>query len=88
MNEPYESSILENQLDNQAKKFINDPKNTFFKGDTLFISKIFEWFKEDFSDNPLLFIQQYASMGLKSNLNLEKGNITIKHLDYDWSLNR
>ncbi|MEN8212529.1 MAG: DUF547 domain-containing protein [Thermodesulfobacteriota bacterium] len=88
LNEPYESSILENQLDNQAKKFINDPKNTFFKGDTLFISKIFKWFKEDFSDNPLLFIQQYASMGLKAELNLKKGNMTIRYLDYDWSLNR
>lgn len=88
LNEPYESNILENQLDNQAKKFINDPKNTFFKGDTLFISKIFKWFKEDFSNNPLYFIQQYASMELKSKLNLKKNNITIKHLDYDWSLNR
>ena len=88
LNEPYESNILENQLDNQARKFINDPKNTFFKGDTLFISKIFKWFKEDFSDNPLLFIQQYASIELKEKLNLKKGSMTIKYLDYDWSLNR
>ena len=88
LNEPYESSILESQLDNQAKKFINDPKNTFFKGDTLFISKIFQWFKKDFSDNPLLFIQQYASIKLKEKFNLQKGSMTIRYLDYDWSLNR
>jgi len=88
LNAPYESNILENQLDNRARKFINDPKNTFFKGDTLFISKIFKWFKEDFSDNPLLFIQQYASIEIKEKLNLRKGSMTIRYLDYDWSLNR
>ena len=88
LNQPFENNILDNQLDDQVKKFINDPKNTFFKGNTLFISKIFKWFKKDFSDNPIMFIKQYASRELKEKLVQQKKNITLKYLDYNWSLNR
>jgi hypothetical protein len=88
LNKPYESSILETQLDNQAEKFINDKKYTMIRGDTIFISKIFKWFKDDFSNNPLLFIKRYASKELKEQLNSKKNSLTIKYLDYDWSLNR
>lgn len=88
LNEPYEGRTLETQLDNQAKKFINDKKKTFIKGDTLFISKIFKWFKGDFSNNPLLFIKRYASEDLKEKLNSSGKNIKINYLNYDWSLNR
>ncbi len=88
LNQPFEGNTLEYQLDDQAKRFINNPKNTFFKGDTLFVSKIFKWFKEDFSDNPIIFIRQHASSELKEKLTLQKKNITLRYLDYDWSLNR
>ena len=88
LNEPYEGRILETQLDTQARKFINDKKNTFIKGDTLFISKIFKWFKKDFSDNPVLFIKRYAATELKEQLNSYGENIKLQYLTYDWSLNR
>lgn len=88
LDEPYESQTLETQLDAQAKKFINNKKNTIIKNNTLFISKIFQWFKEDFSDNPLFFIKGYASGELKEKLNSAESNIKINHLNYDWSLNR
>ena len=88
LNEPYEGKTLETQLDNQSRKFINDKKNNFIKEDTLFTSKIFKWFKEDFSDNPLLFIKRHASGDLKEKLNSSGENIKINYLNYDWSLNR
>ena len=88
LNEPYEGKTLEIQLDDQTKKFINDKKNTFIKGDTLFISKIFKWFKKDFSDNPLSFIKRHASGELKEKLNSYGENINLSYQAYDWSLNR
>ncbi len=88
LNEPYEGKTLETQLDDQTKKFINDKKNTFIKGDTLFISKIFKWFKKDFSDNPLSFIKRHASGELKEELNSHGENINLSYQTYDWSLNR
>ena len=88
LDEPYEGKTLEGQLDTQTKKFINDKKNTFIKGDTLFISKIFKWFKKDFSDNPVLFIKRYASAELKEKLKFYGENINLSYLNYDWTLNR
>ncbi|MBU8848537.1 MAG: DUF547 domain-containing protein [Desulfobacterales bacterium] len=87
-NEPYEGQILATQLDAQAKDFINNKKNVFVKDDTLFTSKIFKWFEDDFSDNSLFFIKSYASKELKEKLNSTKNNIKTVYLDYDWSLNR
>ncbi len=88
LDKPYEGDILESQLNHQTKIFINDKHNNFLKDDTLFISKIFNWFKDDFNDNPLGFIKQYASEELKQNLDADRKNIKIRYLDYDWSLNR
>jgi len=88
LNKPYEGSILEDQLDAQAREFINDKKNNFIKQDTLYISKIFKWFKEDFNDNPLSFIKRYADKDLKEMLVASENNLSIAYLHYEWSLNR
>ncbi|NOX35708.1 MAG: DUF547 domain-containing protein, partial [Deltaproteobacteria bacterium] len=88
LNEPYEGRDLEDQLNTRAKEFINDKKNIFIKGNTLFTSRIFKWFEEDFSDNPLGFIKSFASGKLKEKLSASGKNIKIGYLSYDWSLNR
>jgi hypothetical protein len=80
-NEPFEAKKLEKQLDDQAKNFINDNNHNFIKGNTFYTSKIFKWFEDDFSDDPLLFIKRYTSEEFREN-------IKIEYLDYDWSLNR
>ncbi|MCF6248029.1 MAG: DUF547 domain-containing protein [Desulfobacula sp.] len=87
-NEPYEPSTLEDQLDNQTKKFINDKKNNFLKNNILFLSKIFAWFDEDFSDKPVQFIQRFANDELKATIRSAGQDIKLKYLPYDWSLNR
>jgi len=86
--EPYKGETLETQLNDQAEKFINDKKNTFIKADTLFISKIFKWFEEDFSNNPLLFIKRYMFKTFKKKLDSSGPDIKIDYLNYDWTLNR
>ncbi|MCF8092103.1 MAG: DUF547 domain-containing protein [Desulfotignum sp.] len=90
LNEPYEGSTLEAQLDEQARRFINRPGNTFLKGDTLFVSRIFKWFRHDFSDNPSRFIRQHAEGRLKQALDqaAKAGEIDLEYLNYDWTLNR
>lgn len=88
LNRPYEGDILDKQLEDQARAFVNNRRSTFVKDNTLFISKIFDWFEEDFNDNPLLFIQQYANEGLKMALDKAGPEPKITYLYYDWSLNR
>lgn len=85
--EPYEGSTLEEQLDATARAFINDPAENRLEGNTLYVSKIFKWFKEDFDGDVVGFFLKYAEGGLKDRLLATKDHIRIKYLGYDWALN-
>ena len=51
------------------------------------MSKIFDWFEEDFNGDILGFFLGYAKGDLKEQLEVNKEKIKVKYLDYDWSLN-
>ncbi len=87
-NEPYEPDRLDEQLNRQAKDFINADGNIVIKGSTVYISKIFKWFKKDFKNGAIPFIRSHASKPLKAKLDAAGKDIRIKYQDYDWSLNR
>ena len=88
LNRPYEGDILDAQLDAQTRAFINDEKNTSLQDKTLFVSKIFQWFTDDFNDKPLLFIRQYASDEFRKELDSAGQEIKFIYKNYDWTLNR
>lgn len=87
-NRPFNGKDIESRLDERARSFINDKRATFLKGDTLFISKIFKWFEDDFNNNARGFIRQYADGKFKAELDSLGPGIKVKYLHYDWSLNR
>ena len=87
ISEPYLGNTLDQQLDDSVRGFINDAKHNRFEGDTLYASKIFKWFAEDFSGDIYGFFLKYAEKDLKRDLGAEKDSVKIKYLDYDWSLN-
>ena len=85
--EPYVGSTLDRQLDDATRGFINNPKRNYFEGNTLYVSQIFKWFKEDFNEDIVGFFIKYADEGLKKELEIKKQAIKISYLRYDWSLN-
>ncbi|MBW2298585.1 MAG: DUF547 domain-containing protein [Deltaproteobacteria bacterium] len=85
--EPYRADILEQQLDEMTREFINDSQQNRLEGRTLYVSSIFKWFSEDFNDDVVGFFLKYAQEDLKNQLEDNKSKIKIKYLDYDWSLN-
>jgi hypothetical protein len=85
--EPYYPESLDRQLDQSTIGFINDRARNRLEGDTLYVSSIFKWFKEDFHDGVVPFFLQYAQGDLKTRLEQIKNNVKIRYLDYDWSLN-
>ncbi len=87
ISEPYQGDILEQQLDRSARAFINNPHRNYFKDNTLYVSKIFKWFAEDFHRDIIGFFLRYAEENLKRELQAAKSRIKIKYLLYDWSLN-
>jgi hypothetical protein len=87
MSEPYQADVLDRQLDEAAREFVNDPEKNYLNGDTLYVSSIFKWFAEDFNHDIVAFFIRYATGDLKKQLTVDPGGIKIKYLDYDWSLN-
>jgi hypothetical protein len=85
--EAYQGSRLDSQLNDATKRFVNDPKNNYLKGQDLYVSRIFKWFGDDFNNDITGFFIKYASKGLRNKLVKNKNNIDVSFLDYDWSLN-
>ena len=80
--EAYTAEKLEAQLDDQAKRFINDDfRNDITKKEAK-LSKIFDWFSGDFKNAmPVTdLINQYADVKITSDTN-------ISYKEYDWKLN-
>lgn len=81
-NEPYTATRLDKQLDEQTRKFLgNASKGLKIDKKTIRISKIFDWFEEDFEvyGGVPAFIKRYRSdlPDLKMNANIP----------YDWEVN-
>ncbi len=85
--EPYRGDLLDEQLDEMARAFINDPNRNRLEGKTLYVSRIFKWFKEDFNNDIVGFFQKYAQGELKQELDSSREEIKVEYLSYDWSLN-
>lgn len=80
--EAYTASALEEQLDQQARRFIYDSLKNQWKGGQVKLSKIFSWFKGDFTQDQSLvqFLNQYIHPPIPSS-------VEIDYLDYNWSIN-
>ncbi|MFC1732570.1 DUF547 domain-containing protein [candidate division KSB1 bacterium] len=81
-NEPYIAAKLDSQLNNQAVQFINDPKRNKIAKDQIRISKVFSWFKDDFTMKGSLI--QYLNKYSKVKINTDA---KVEFLEYDWTLN-
>jgi hypothetical protein len=85
--EPFTGARLNDQLRQAAIDFINNSEFNRLEGNTLWVSKIFDWFSEDFNDDIIGYFIQYAQEPLKTQLVKDTARIRVKYLDYDWSLN-
>lgn len=65
--EPFSGEILDQQLEDSTRSFINDPESYRLEGNEFYVSRIFKWFSEDFNDDILVFFLKYATGELKNN---------------------
>ena len=78
--EKYRAARLDAQLEDQAQLFLKDnTKGISVEGDLAYISRLFDWFEEDFD----------SSGGVKSYISLVTSNdqLKIEYLPYNWKLN-
>lgn len=89
ISEAYVASQLDEQLEKNTTLFINNPaKNSFDTEKKIArVSKIFDWFEEDFEKDAGT-VQQFLARYVKDKaLAQALDTYKVKHLDYDWSLN-
>lgn len=79
--EAYQAEILERQLEEQAYQFINDSRKNNIDHHSLQLSKIFDWFRSDFTKHGSL--SAYIS---KYHIKMNEAT-KIEYLTYDWGLN-
>lgn len=80
--EAFIADKLDLQLDQQAKLFLNDPTRNKLNSDNPEVSKIFSWFKGDFTKNGSLiqYLNQYSEVLIDEDADID-------YLNYDWNLN-
>lgn len=84
---PYEGDVLDQQLTAMTQTFINDPERNRLEGNTLYVSRIFKWYSDDFNNDIVEFFMKYAKGEFLETLKRNQWQIKVDYLDYDWSLN-
>jgi hypothetical protein len=83
--EAYAAARLERQLEEQAVRFLSDKSRNRFRDGRLEVSKIFDWFKEDFAPRQAYFARHAKLLGVPGGAHVP--DLPLTFLDYDWSLN-
>ena len=86
---------MDEQLTDQVKRFLADPSRGLrvdSASGVLWVSKIFKWYAKDFVpkgplevDTLIPVIALYLDPAIVQSIHQQK--LTLKFLDYDWSLN-
>ncbi len=83
LNRAFTAKNIEKLLDKGIKNFINDPFRNMIHEDEVYLSQIFNWFKNDFTQQGdlITFINKYSNVKIKANA-------VIKYKEYNWQLNK
>lgn len=94
--EAYTGDKLDTQLEDQTRRFLSDRSRNRFSKDTMELSSIFKWYRDDFeagwrkAESLSAFLALYSnalSLSPETEKQLRSGSIDIDFLDYDWNLN-
>ncbi len=95
--ETYEGDRLEQQLEDNTRLFLSDRSRNFYANGWLYVSKIFDWYEEDFErgwlginsvEEFLLRYEDELELDKETVAEFAGGKIRIQHLRYDWGLNQ
>ncbi|WP_411361047.1 DUF547 domain-containing protein [Pseudidiomarina sp. YC-516-91] len=86
--EAFVAERLDAQLDDQMQTFLHDRSKNGIDDQGLYLSRIFDWYEDDF-DDLRVYMRQYSDALADTHEQEEAlaGDIRIRYTDYDWSLN-
>lgn len=76
--EPYMPATLDKQLNDQTVLYLNSARGAIVSGNTLRLSKLFEWYAADFKD-ARAFVARFRK--------LPHGLRPVTDIEYDWRVN-
>lgn len=92
--EPYVGARLDQQLDDQVRKFFADQHHLLFekneRGVVVHVTKIMDWFEDDFETwggGRVAFIRRYLAPERQTIINPTVKNVVLEFSDYSWDLN-
>ncbi len=83
-NEAFEANTLDQQMEEQSRRFLSDAAKNKITPTEIKISKIFTWFGGDFKKGGYKGVVDFISKHSTVNLNPA---VKKSYLDYDWGLN-
>ena len=97
-NEAFTAEKVDAQLDDGMQRFLSDKSRNRYNAEkkVLEISKIFDWYKKDFTKGYKGFGSLEATLGkyadklasdAAAQAEIKTGKVAITYLDYDWNLN-
>ncbi|NWO02248.1 MAG: DUF547 domain-containing protein [Idiomarinaceae bacterium] len=87
--EAFTGKLLETQLENQMITFLSDRDRNGIDDKGIYLSKIFDWYREDF-DGLRDYLRTYSgalSDGSGNGDNKNFQSLDIRFVDYNWKLN-
>lgn len=87
INRAYTAANVRSQLAANARAYLADTKQNRFADGTLYLSKIFEWYKADFGGDEAglrAFAKQYGPASMKDGI---QDATPVAFNEYDWTLN-
>ena len=82
LNTAFFAESLESQLEKAAKEFINNDSKNSISSNKAQVSKLFDWYKDDFTTNGLLvdYLNKYSTTKLTTT--------KVGFKEYNWNINR
>ncbi|MDA1371435.1 MAG: hypothetical protein O2971_11840 [Proteobacteria bacterium] len=92
----YQGDQLERQIDDNTRLFLSDKSRNYVSNGTLFVSRIFNWYEEDFKqgwggiDSVAEFLAGFEKeLGLNERIETSTSRLSrIRYLRFDWGLHR
>ncbi len=78
---------LEEQLEKAAAEYINHPRGARVEDEELIVSKIYDWYRDDFGESDLDVVDHLAEYASGSLADALADFDEIDDYEYDWALN-
>jgi hypothetical protein len=94
--EAFAGTRVSEQLDDQARRFMNDPRRGVqieskgADGIVIHVTKVMDWFAGDFEKwggGQAAFIRKYVTPDKQKQIDAAQGKVKLDFYSYDWALN-